>query len=247
MSQKRNNNRVALREIFVTLQSQMIAAFQANRKVIRHPVTKGDVGELQWLKLFEGYLPQRYRAAKAFVIDSRGNLSDQIDVVIYDQQYSPFLFNQDGAKYVPAESVYAVFEVRPELDYANIRYAGRKAASVRELYRSSAPIPHAGGVYKPKKPPEILGGILCLEQAWKSDVRHRVEAALSKLARAERIDLGCVLTGNSFATAYKADTVQLEQSSTDTALIFFFLKLLGKLQASGTVAALDFDEYSRTL
>ena len=30
---------------------------------------------------------------RAFVIDSRGECSDQIDIIIYDRQYSPFLYN----------------------------------------------------------------------------------------------------------------------------------------------------------
>jgi hypothetical protein len=33
-------------------------------------------------------------------------LREQVDIVIYDRQYSPFLFNQNGAKCVAAESVY---------------------------------------------------------------------------------------------------------------------------------------------
>jgi hypothetical protein len=34
------------------------------------------------------YLPRRYEAASAHVVDSLGNFSDQIDVVLFDRQYS---------------------------------------------------------------------------------------------------------------------------------------------------------------
>ncbi len=58
------------------------------------------------------YLPHRYRADKAFVVDSKGVFSEQIDVVVYDRQYSSFIFQYEGQTIVPTESVYAVFEAK---------------------------------------------------------------------------------------------------------------------------------------
>ena len=98
------SKKVDLHKIFMGLQEQMIAALSTNREAIRHPTAKGTATELQWLKMLVNYLPKRYCADNAFVLDSDGNLSEQIDIVVYDRQYSPFLFNQDGTKYVPAEN-----------------------------------------------------------------------------------------------------------------------------------------------
>jgi len=109
------------------------------------------------------YLPDRYRADKAFVLDSRGEISNEIDVVIYDKQYSPLLFRQDGVLYVPAESVYAVLEVKQELTRNYIKYAGKKAASVRRLHRTSASIIHLGGRSPGKRPFDILAGVVSLD------------------------------------------------------------------------------------
>lgn len=61
---------------------------------------------------------------KATIIDSAGNQSEQIDLVIYDAQYSYLVFTQGNRKLIPAESVYAVFEVKQELNKAYIEYAG---------------------------------------------------------------------------------------------------------------------------
>src|SRR5215469_2344855 len=96
-------NRLNLRNIFLRLQQQMIATLQAEREIIQHSGTKGASTELRWLKMMQSYLPRRYCVDRAFVLDCDGSLSEQIDTVIYDRQYSPFLFNQDEAKYVPAE------------------------------------------------------------------------------------------------------------------------------------------------
>ena len=98
------------------------------------------------------YLPRRYCVDKAIIVDCNGNTSDQIDIVIYDGQYSYFVFKHEQVIYVPAESVYAVIEVKQELNKANLNYAGEKAASVRKLSRTSAEIPFAGGIYRPHQP-----------------------------------------------------------------------------------------------
>jgi hypothetical protein len=118
----------------------------------------------------------------------------KLDLVIYDRQYSPLLFNQDGALYVPAESVYAVLEVKPELDKGTVEYAGKKAASVRALKRTSVPVPHAGGVFEPRKLFEILAGIVALESSWKPpfgdsllDVLHGSPLFLRLLGRLQSL------------------------------------------------------------
>jgi hypothetical protein len=115
------------------------------RQSFAHPGTKGDASEKVWLELLETYLPKRYQAATAHVVDSKGVFSDQIDVVVFDRQYSPFIFHYQGQTIIPAESVYAVFEAKQAINATQVAYAQRKAASVRRLHRTSLPIPHAGG------------------------------------------------------------------------------------------------------
>lgn len=56
------------------------------RKSLGHPVSKGDASETVWLELLQTYLPKRYQAATAHVVDSNGVFSDQIDVVVFDRQ-----------------------------------------------------------------------------------------------------------------------------------------------------------------
>ena len=82
------------------------------RKSFAHPGTKGDASESVWIELLETYLPRRYQAATAHIVDSLGAFSQQIDVVIFDRQYSPFIFKYQGQTIIPAESAYAVFEAK---------------------------------------------------------------------------------------------------------------------------------------
>ena len=115
------------------------------RQTFGHPVTTGDASERVWLDLLQKYLPERYKAEKGHVVDSNGTFSDQIDVVVFDRQYSPFIFHYEGQIIIPAESVYAAFEAKQTINAAHIDYAQKKVASVRRLHRTSLPIPHAGG------------------------------------------------------------------------------------------------------
>jgi len=236
-----------LRKIFQELQNQMLSHLRTTHAAVVHPGTKGGATEAQWLNLFQHYLPQRYCADQAFVLDCDGLISQQIDVVIFDRQYSPLHFNQDGIVYVPAESVYAVFEVKPELDGANTKYAAEKAASVRRLRRTSAPIPHAGGTYEPKPPPEIIAGILCTRPGWQPPFGDPFRAALQELTGGEHLDLGCVLEAGSFQAGGLGAALKVEISTADVALVSFWLRLLESLQVQGTVAALDYAEYRRVL
>lgn len=224
----------------------MISRLTANRAVIAHPGTKGDAFELNWIGWLTDYLPKRYTIDKAFVIDCNGNMSDQIDVVIYDRQYSPFVFNQDGALYVPAESVYAIFEVKPELNKEYIEYAANKAESVRKLTRTTAPIPHAGGQYKAKAHAPILAGILSLASSWTPPFGRSFSDTIASLREPGWLNLGCALQSGSFIVNYDKG-IQIQSSSSEETLIFFFLKLFAELQKLGTIPAIDINCYAKSL
>jgi hypothetical protein len=139
----------SLPKLLAGLHEDMEARLSVARKAFAHAPTKGDASEKVWLDLFRTYLPERYSAETAHVVDNDGNFSDQIDVVIFDRQYTPFIFNFEGQVIIPAESVYAVFEAKQTINAALVSYARAKAASIRRLKRTSLPIPHAGGTYAP--------------------------------------------------------------------------------------------------
>src|SRR5271170_7064661 len=140
----------SLSQLLAGLHDDIEQRLSIARKSFSHPGTKGNASEHVWLELLQNYLPQRYQAASAHVVDSEGQFSDQIDVVIFDRQYSPFIFTFEGQKIIPAESVYAVFETKQTLNTELLRYAREKCASVRKLRRTSLPIPYAGGTFDPK-------------------------------------------------------------------------------------------------
>jgi hypothetical protein len=191
-------------------------------------------------------LPSRYRVTKAFVVDALGHISEQIDLVIHDRQYSPLLFNYRNAEYIPAESVYAVFEVKQMLTKSTLEYAASKAASVRRLRRTSVDVVHAGGKFPAKKPFEILAGVLALEAGWKGDISKKLCSTLDSFSKEMRLDLGCVVARAGFEADYSGRRIkELTLSDPSLSVSFFVIRLLSRLQRVGTVPALDLDRYLR--
>ena len=242
----RTKQSIHLDSLFLDLQREMIARLNTNRTQITHPGTKGDATELDWINMFRVYFPKRYSVEKAIVIDNHGDLSEQIDIVIFDNQYSPFLFRRDGAVYVPSESVYAVLETKQDLNRSNLVYAAKKAASVRRLKRTSARITHAGGIYRPKPLHEIVSGIVALESSWSPTFGQPFTKVMKSLTRTQKIDLGCVLRAGSFEASYNNAGIAYEFSERDHSLLFFFFRLLRRLQIIGTVPAIDILEYMKS-
>lgn len=213
------------------------------RKSFSHPGTKGDATEKVWLELFRTYLPERYSVNNAHIVDSEGNFSDQIDVVIYDRQYSPFVFSHGGQVIIPAESVYAVFEAKQTMNAGMIKYAQKKLESVRKLHRTSLPIPHAGGVYPPKELIQIIGGILTLESEWSSPVGDNLEKNLNANLSSGKLNMGCSAShGYFYFDSEKKKYIRSEHSKSGTLFLF---KLIEMLQFSGTVPMIDVQAYAK--
>lgn len=230
--------------VFQELQQSMLRQLNMTRANIKHPGTQGTATEANWLKMFQDYLPTRYRAERGQVMDSKGGMSDQIDVIIFDRHFTPFLFNHEGVYFVSAESVYAVIEVKPTINKGYIDYSGGKVASVRKLHRTSVPIPHAGGVYPAKALFPIPGGIVASSIEWKSGLSKAFQGSLITDVADKRVDFGCALDGGAFEVDY-ASGKPVVLSSNENVLLTFFMSLLDRLQALASVPALDYKAYGR--
>lgn len=235
----------SLPKLLAGLHDDIQRRLETARQSFGHPVTKGDASEKIWLELLQTYLPMRYQTTKAHVVDSNGAFSEQIDAVIFDRQYSPFIFHYEDQTIVPAESVYAVFEAKQAINAAQVAYAQRKVASVRRLRRTSLPIPYAKGTYPAKPPILILGGILTFESDWKPAFGQPLRDALAIDCADGRLDLGCVAAHGCFNFDQRTNRFETFLGGKPaTALLF---KLISQLQRSGTVPMIDVEAYARWL
>jgi hypothetical protein len=245
---------------FLNKQAALEASYSAIRAATSHPGTKGDEAEADWIGLIRDFLPARYEVGPIFAVDYLGRSSDQIDVAVYDKQYSPQWFGTNrGVRFVPVESVYAVFEVKPTLNKTNIEYARAKVASVRTLKRTSAPIIHAGGKYKAADPDEkhIIGGVLTTRSEWNTDTTAaNIDKHLPDVEDPGFLDIGIALDTITFDftpdlsdgdddRVVKSPAARFSESGNQ--LIYFAIRLFRQLQLIGTALAVDMRQYEQAI
>lgn len=234
----------SLPKLLAGLHEDIESRLSTARKVFGHSVTKGDASEHVWLEMLQTYLPRRYQSETAHVVDSQGTFSEQIDVVIFDRQYSPFIFRYEEQMIIPAESVYAVFEAKQSINAEQVAYAKKKVESVRRLNRTSLPIPYAGGIYPAKPPGHILGGLLTFESDWSPALGEPLKAALAGTDSAGRLDLGCVAAHGTFGCDSHECYTIIPEGKPATAFLF---ELIARLQDTATVPMIDIRSYARWL
>lgn len=224
------------------------AKLGVTRATVEHTGEMGSASEADWCAALMEFLPTRYQVSKAFVIDSTGATSEQIDVVVHDRHFCPLFFETPaGARYIPVESVFAVFEAKQEMTRGYVDYAAAKVASVRRLHRTNAEIVDRGQLRDPREPFDILGGLLTLESSWTPPFGDSFCDALDAQAADElkRLDLGCALRHGAFEVL--PDDGRVEVGEGRGALVFFLTGLFQRLQVIGSPMAIDLREYSRSL
>ena len=238
------NNTQFLQDAFASEQECLAANLRSSFR-ITHKGDRGEVNEQFFIDFLRAYLPNRYTVEKAIVLDSKGSVSDSIDVVVFDRQYTPTLLDNDKHRYVPAEAVYAVFECKPKIDKSYLEYAGDKVASVRRLKRTSVDIHHAGGVFKAKPLFNIIGGILALEVDWSDGFGETFRKNHQQLTGDRKVDCGFATSGACFDVFAGDEAYTLGPQK--NALAYFAFRLLWKLQSLATVPAVDWMAYANQL
>ena len=228
---------------FTSRQAELLAAL--GNKPPAHSGSVGTDTELKWRDMLRAFLPSRYEVGNGFAVSVDGECSDQIDILIYDRQYTPVLWRNADLVTVPAESVYGVFEIKPSMNKANVDYAAEKLESVRKLRRTSAEITSNMGVTAPREPKPILGGLLAAGSDWTPFLGDPLFNALSsRVGTSGRLDLGCAL--NAGAWSIPGDWESAQFRSGDHSLIFFAMKLFELLRPLGTVTAIDISAWLET-
>ena len=116
---------------------ELVSAFG---KASRHGTTPDSIGvakEQAVLKRLESLFPPAVRVGRGHVIDAKGNVSRQMDIVISEGAFCPeFRINDDPAcAYYPCQGVIAVGEIKGTLNREELRNIWKKAESVRKLRR----------------------------------------------------------------------------------------------------------------
>ena len=105
--------------------------------IIDHNCSKGTFRE-QILKSFlRPFLPGCYGVSGGQAFDNTGNISKQLDIVIYDSLFSYIAPYMDDFIYFPCESVYGNVEIKSMLNKQSFEEAVENIASLKRLSRKA--------------------------------------------------------------------------------------------------------------
>lgn len=108
-------------------------------QLIVHPGELGTDREEIIRSFFRLYLPKRFEISTGFVIDSKGNISQQLDIIIADSRVCSHFETIGGTRIFPCESVVAVGQVRSSITSESKLYeALDNLQSVKALDRSAS-------------------------------------------------------------------------------------------------------------
>lgn len=78
-----------------------------------HGGLTGHYREAMWMKFFRSIIPMKYSLAQGvMLIDSDRNVSREVDIAVYDEQYTPYVYQYNTLKFIPIEAVAVVIECK---------------------------------------------------------------------------------------------------------------------------------------
>lgn len=78
-----------------------------------HGGLTGNYREEMWMRLFRSIIPLKYSMAQGvMIIDSDGNVSNEVDIAVFDEQYTPYVFQYNTLRFIPIEAVALVIECK---------------------------------------------------------------------------------------------------------------------------------------
>jgi hypothetical protein len=128
-----------LSEIMTATTEMMQADLKRIRASINHAGNVGASAEEIVARFLNERLPSSVRAVSGQAVDSTGQRSKQLDVIVYDTVRTPLLFSSpgEGQYLVPIEGVVAVIEVKAKLTRKELWRSVENCASVKRLQREA--------------------------------------------------------------------------------------------------------------
>lgn len=78
-----------------------------------HGGTIGRQRETIWGNMFKNIVPRKFVIEQSvFIIDSYGQVSKEVDLVIFDETYTPYIFTYGQLKFIPIEAVAVAIECK---------------------------------------------------------------------------------------------------------------------------------------
>ena len=105
----------------------------AAKVVIDHRGSRGSLAENLLRELIAEFLPKRWVAGTGFVADAAGNLSRQVDVLVFDQFEQSAIYRDGDFVVLGPDTAKVAIEIKSKLDKDQIPLAYKNIASVKRI------------------------------------------------------------------------------------------------------------------
>ena len=107
--------------------------------LIKHQLFKGRLREIVVGDLIEPFLPPHIKTTTGTIVDPQGNQSNQVDIILYDEQIVPPILFTLSEGTIPCHAVVATIEVKSCLGAKEVRDAVVNACSIKNLNYNNGP------------------------------------------------------------------------------------------------------------
>ena len=105
----------SLSEILEDITDKLRSEIIQSQKITSHTYSKGYYIEEIIREFLRRYLPPSLGVARGFVVDVDGNISNELDIIIFNQNKTPMFYSSGDSRVIPIETVIAVIEVKKNL------------------------------------------------------------------------------------------------------------------------------------
>jgi len=225
-----------LENIFEEVSRQMLSDFEKAKSALSHAGLKGGSNE-EIVKIFlRQYLPKTLDISSGLVVDSKGGISKQLDIIIHDSAKTPIFYQSAETRVIPIECVYAVIEVKACLDKTELGKSFQNMRSVKNLqklafFESVSPIIESKNLYgKSWRNWPIAYFVFAFDSPNLESVLPNIEELNTNTLVHQRIDSVCIMSKGvilnqnpkGMLTALPDQSTRLVASHTKKPLLFFY-------------------------
>jgi len=127
----------SLQRIFEGVGKKLQTDFEFLTSQLSHALSTGEARESTLKELLRQYLPGKLGVDKGIIVSSDGQVSKQIDIVIYDKLNTPLLYCAENLRLFPVEGVYATISVKSKLDSSTLEESVENIRSVKKLSKKA--------------------------------------------------------------------------------------------------------------
>ncbi len=103
------------------------------KKTLIHPGEFGTHREQICKDYLRSFIPVRLDMGSGFIITDKGDVSTQVDILIYDRNNTPLIENSEKQRFFPVETVVGIVEIKSNLSKMDFKAALNKLAKSKKL------------------------------------------------------------------------------------------------------------------